>query len=135
TVSYLTFSEALEKEGVIFTDIFTAMEEHSDLVKKYYMKDAVAVDENRLTALHAALMNSGVFIYVPENVKIEKPLQTFFWQEDAASALFNHVLIVAEAGSSVTYVENYLSNNEDVETVSNVVAEVFAGDHAEVSYG
>lgn len=135
TVAYHTFSESLKEKKVIFTDIFTAIQEHSDLVEKYYMKDAVAVDENRLTALHAALMNGGVFIYVPENVKIEEPLQTFFWQEDAESALFNHVLIVAEADSSVTYVENYLSNNESEETVSNVVAEVFAGDRAEVSYG
>src|SRR5699024_3928781 len=47
----------------------------------------------------------------------------------------NHVLVVAEENSSVTYVENYLSQNEEEETVSNIVAEVIAHDHAKVTYG
>lgn len=135
TTAYAQVSEELTKQGVIFTDIFTALQEHGDLVKKYYMVDAVSVNEHRLTALHAALMNGGVFVYIPKGVKIEEPIQTLFWQEDNDMALFNHVLIVAEEDSSVTYVENYLSNNEEEKTVSNIVAEVYAGDNAKVSFG
>ena len=135
TTAYTHVSEELTKQGVIFTDIFTALQEHGDLVKKYYMVDAVGVNEHRLTALHAALMNGGVFLYIPKGVKIEEPIQTLFWQEDNEMALFNHVLIVAEEDSSVTYVENYLSNNEEEKTVSNIVAEVYAGDNAKVSFG
>src|SRR5690625_7254350 len=99
------------------------------------MTDAVSVDEHRLTALHAALMNGGVFVYVPKNVQVDVPLQVVFWQEDPEVALFNHVLVVAEENSSLTYVENYISNNTEQETVSNVVAEVFAHDHAHVAFG
>lgn len=135
TTAYAQVSEELTKQGVIFTDIFTALQEHGDLVKKYYMVDAVSVNEHRLTALHAALMNGGIFVYIPKGVKIEEPIQTLFWQEDNDMALFNHVLIVAEEDSSVTYVENYLSNNEEEKTVSNIVAEVYAGDNAKVSFG
>src|SRR5699024_12875374 len=80
TVAYATLSDGYKEKGVIFTDIFTALKEHADLVKKYYMTDAVSVNEHRLTALHAALMNGGVFVYVPKNVQLEKPLQTIFWQ-------------------------------------------------------
>jgi len=135
TVAYHALSDDLKAKGVIFTDIFTALQDHSALVQKYYMSDAVQVDEHKLTALHAALMNGGVFVYVPKNVEIEQPLQTLFWQEDKEVALFNHVIVVAEENSSVTYVENYISDNETEETVANIVTEVFAYDNAKVSFG
>lgn len=133
--SYQTLSADLKDKGVIFTDIFTAMQEHPDLVQKYYMNEAVSVDEHKLTAVHAALMNGGVFLYVPKNVVIETPVQAIFWQEDQDLALFNHVIIVAEENSQVTYVENYLSDHQETKTIANVVAEVFAKDNASISYG
>src|SRR5690625_3263250 len=135
SIAYSKVSEELTNKGVIFTDIFTALKEHSELVKKYYMTDAVAVNEHKLTALHAALMNGGIFVYVPKNVQVEEPLQALFWQEDREAALFNHVIVVAEENSSVTYVENYISHNETEKTVSNIITEVFANDNAKVSFG
>ncbi|UJL45204.1 Fe-S cluster assembly protein SufD [Virgibacillus sp. NKC19-16] len=135
SVAYASLNQELKDKGVIFTDIFTALQEHGDLVQKYYMKDAVSVDEHRLTALHAALMNGGIFVYVPKNVEIESPIQTIFWQEDPEVALFNHVLVVADQSSSLTYVENYISHNHEQETVANVVTEVIALDNAKISFG
>ncbi len=135
TVAYATLSKELQDKGVIFTDIFTAIKDHSDLVEKYYMKDAVGFDEHRLTALHAALMNGGIFIYVPKNVEIVEPLQAIFWQEDPEAALFNHVLVVADENSSLTYVENYISHNDTEETIANIVTEVIALDGAKISFG
>ncbi|WP_026907023.1 Fe-S cluster assembly protein SufD [Paucisalibacillus globulus] len=135
TVAFAKLSQELADKGVIFTDIFTALNKHEELVKRYYMKDAVSVDEHKLTALHAALMNGGVFVYVPKNVQIEKPLQAIFWQEDPEVALVNHVLVVAEENSSLTYVENYISNNADEDTVANIVTEVIAQDNAKISFG
>lgn len=135
SVAYHTLNQELVDKGVIFTDIFTAMRDHSELVERYYMKDAVSTDEHRLTALHAALMNGGIFIYIPKNVQIEEPLQAIFWQEDDNSALFNHVLVVAEESSSLTYVENYLSHNDETENVANVITEVIANDNAKISFG
>src|SRR5699024_6892197 len=120
SVAYHRVSEELKAKGVIFTDIFTALQEHSELVEKYYMTDAVQVDEHNLTALHAAMMNGGVFVYVPKNVEIEEPIQTLFWQEDKEAALFNHVIVVAEENSSVTYVENYISDNRSEEHTSEL---------------
>lgn len=134
SIAHAALSKELKEKGVIFTDIFTAMNEHSELVKKYYMKDGVAVDEHRLTALHATLMNGGIFVYVPKNVQIEEPLQVVFWQEKPGLAYFNHVIVVAEQNSSLNYVENYISNSEE-ETVANIVTEVFANDNAKISFG
>lgn len=104
-------------------------------MKRYYMKDAVSIDEHKLTALHAALMNGGIFVYVPKNVQIEEPLQAVFWQEDPEVALVNHVLVVADENSEVTYVENYISNNKEEATVANIVTEVIAQDNAKISFG
>lgn len=131
-VSSLT--EELTSQGVIFTDILTAAKEHSDLVQKYFMKDGVKVDEHKLTALHAALMNGGAFLYIPKNVVIEEPIQAIY-VHDKAEAVFNHVLIVAEDNSAVTYVENYLSTNDGEGSIFNIVSEVIANGNSKVLYG
>lgn len=135
TAAYSTLTEELKSQGVIFTDIQTAAKEHSDLVEKYFMKDGVKVDEHRLTALNAALLNSGVFVYVPKNVEVQEPLQAVFVREDEEAALFNHVIVVAEDNSSVTYVENYIATAEESNGVVNIVTEVFANSNAKVTFG
>jgi len=134
TPAYLSLSDDLKQKGVIFTDIFTAVREHGELVAKYFMKDGVQVDEHRLTALHAALMNGGVFVYVPKNVEVKTPLQAVYIQEQEDTALFNHVIIVAEENSSVAYVENYISLQDQSCAVANIVAEVFALTNARVFF-
>ena len=131
----LSVSKELQENGVIFTDIFTAAREHGELLQKYLMKDCVKVDEHRLTALHAALLNGGVFIYVPKNVELKDPIQAVFLHDDAEANLFNHVLVVAEDNSSVTYVENYISTVACTGTVFNLVTEVVANANAKVQYG
>ncbi|MBM7570979.1 Fe-S cluster assembly protein SufD [Aquibacillus albus] len=135
SLAYQSLDNSLQEKGVILTDLSTALEKHSELVQRYYMKDAVAIDENRLTALHTALMNGGLFVYVPKNVVVEEPLQAIFWQEDPEVATFNHVIVVAEENSSLTYVENYISHNEQEEAVANIVTEVIAMDNASISFG
>ncbi|OLO28540.1 Fe-S cluster assembly protein SufD [Alkalihalophilus pseudofirmus] len=128
----LQVSESVKQQGVIFTDLATALKEHGQLVEKHFMADAVNVDENRLVALHAALLNGGTFIYVPKNTEVTVPLQAIYNVSDAA--LFNHVIVVAEENSSVTYVENYVGSPQE-ETVANIVAEVYAAAGARVSFG
>lgn len=132
--AYLSLSKQLKEQGVIFTDIFTALSEHGELVQKYYMKDAVKVDEHKLTALHAALVNGGAFLYVPKNVQVKEPIQAVYIFDDQEAAMFNHVMIVAEDHSSVSYVENYISTNDEVNGIVNIVSEVFAGANANVVY-
>ncbi|WP_338449321.1 Fe-S cluster assembly protein SufD [Niallia oryzisoli] len=131
----ISLSKELQEKGVIFTDIFTAAREHGDLLQKYFMKDAVKVDEHKLTALHAALLNGGAFLYVPKNVELTEPVQAVFLHDDAEANVFNHVLIVAEDNSSVTYVENYISTVESQDNVFNIVSEVIANQNAHVQYG
>lgn len=135
TPAYFSLSEELTEKGVIFTDIFTASREHEDLLKKYYMTDGVKVDEHKLSALNAAYANGGAFIYVPKNVVVENPLQALYYLDDEEVSLFNHVIIVAEMSSSVTYIENYFSTITEAKGQVNIISEVFAKDNAQVTYG
>ncbi len=135
TPAFLSLSKDLEKKGVVFTDILTAVSKHSDLLQKYYMTEGVKVDEHKLTALHAALVNGGTFLYVPKNVEIAEPIQAVYVHDNPEVAMFNHVLVVAEDNSSVTYVENYISTTEVENGVYNIVTEVIANDNAKVEYG
>ncbi|MFC7370900.1 Fe-S cluster assembly protein SufD [Fictibacillus iocasae] len=134
TPVFSAIGEEAKSKGVIFTDIATAVTEHSELVQKYFMK-AVAVDEHRLTALHTALFTSGAFLYVPKNVELETPFQAVFFNNDNEAGLFNSVIVAAEDNSSVTYVENFLSQNNDTASVASAVSEVFAGAGSKIVYG
>jgi Fe-S cluster assembly protein SufD len=129
-------STEAKENGVIFTDLHTAVKEHAELVKKYFMTEAVKVDEHKLTALHAALVNGGAFLYVPKNVVLTKPIQAIFVLDGEKVPAYNHVLVVADANSEVTYVENYVSTSADLEgAVANIVTEVITLDNAKVRYG
>lgn len=135
TPAYLSLSEDLKAKGVIFTDIFTAAREHGELLKKYYMTQAINADEHRLTALHAALVNGGAFLYVPKNVEVPEPIQAVYVHDNVEANLFNHVIVVADDNSSVTYVENYISTIEASNTLANILTEVIANGNAKVQYG
>lgn len=135
TPAFLYLTEELKNQGVIFTDIFTAVREHSELVQKYFMTQAIKVDEHRLTALHAALLNGGAFLYIPKNVEIKEPIQAVYVHDDADANLFNHVIVVADDNSSVIYVENYISTIEAANGVFNIATEVIANTNAKVQYG
>lgn len=130
---FTRLSEELAAKGVIFTDLETAVREHEDLVKAY-LHTAVKPDENRLTALHSALWNGGVFLYVPKNVEVDIPLQSIFLLDDASAIFAPHVLIVAESNSRVTYVDNYISGQYEGKTVHNGAAEVFVKAGAKVQF-
>ncbi|MFK4480386.1 SufD family Fe-S cluster assembly protein [Bacillus sp. RC206] len=134
TTAFVSLADEAKEKGVIFTDIVTAATEHAELVQKYLMKDGVKVDEHRLTALHAALINGGAFVYVPKNVVLETPLQAVFLVDGAEANVYNHVLFVADANSTVTYVENYVAN-ENAKGIANIVAEVIVEQGAQVKFG
>lgn len=131
-VVYHSLSAELAEQGVVFTGLTQALSTHSDIIERHFMQ-AVKPDENKLTALHTALWNGGVFLYVPAHVRIDKPLQALFVSDDASATFAPHVLIIAEAGSSVTYVDNYIGGAGE-RIVHNGVAEVFAKQGAHVQF-
>jgi Fe-S cluster assembly protein SufD len=128
---YQSIQKDWQEKGVIFTDIQTALKEHPELVKKH-LYSVVGPQEHKVSALHVALANSGLFLYVPKHVEIDVPFQSVFWQQ-AASLLAPHVLIIADDYSKLTYVENVFGLGEEV-NVCNYVAEVVIGMGAKVTF-
>ena len=115
-----SFDQMKDNPLIVQQGSFHAFEQ---LVKEYYMTKAVLPEEDKLTAAHAAFMNSGVFLYVPKNVVIEEPIESLFIQDsDSNQPFFKHVLIVADNHSEFSYLER------------NIVVEVIAKDGAKVKY-
>lgn len=134
-LAYTQVSDQAQKNGVIIKGLSEALINHGELVQKYLMTDAVSVDEHRLTALHTALINGGVFVYVPKNVVVEDPIQYVVLHDDDNASFFNHVIIVTEESAEVTYVENYLSTASGEGNQLNIVSEVIAGANSNITYG
>lgn len=133
SVTYRSLPAELAAKGVIFTDLATALVEHEQLVRSYFMK-AVEPGENQLTALHTAIWNGGVFLYVPKNVQVEVPLHALFYTDDLTATFAPHILIVADANSSVTYVDHYADTLASGNLVHNGIVEVFAKQGAHVQF-
>lgn len=128
--------QALADQGVILTDLFSAMQDYPVLVESYYMKKAVPINEDKMTAAHAAFMNSGIFLYVPKKVVIKEPIEALFYQNSASDAhFFKHVLIVAEEHSEFHYLERFMTVGEGSEKASaNIIVEVIAKNGAKVKF-
>ena len=136
TTVFEQLPQHLVDQGVIFTDLFTAMREVPELVNQYYMTKAVPMDEDKMTAAHAAFMNSGLFLYVPKNVIIEEPLEAIFYHNGNSQAhFFKHVLIVADEHSEFSYLERFQTKGDQAKKLSgNIVVEVIAKAGAKVKF-
>ncbi|CAM3446399.1 Fe-S cluster assembly protein SufD [Marinicrinis lubricantis] len=123
----------LQEQGVIFMSLEEAAKQHSDLVQKHLFT-AVKSDEHKLSALHAAIWNGGVFLYVPKNVQIDIPLQAMFVHDEEQAAFSPHILIVADENSSVKYVDVVTSTETTSAQVHSGIAEVIVKPGAKVTF-
>ena len=103
-VVYHSIKEELVKQGVIYTDMETAVREYGDLVKEHFMK-CVPVNDHKFVALHGAVWSGGSFVYVPKGVKVDIPLQSYFRLNSPESGQFEHTLIIVDEGASLHFIE------------------------------
>jgi Fe-S cluster assembly protein SufD len=125
---------ALAGQGVIFTDLATAVAEHPALVEKYLGGEAVPPSHSKFAALNSALWQGGAFLYLPKEVEVEPPFQVAFILEGAGSAIFPRTLIVADRFSNATFIEETLSLGEHGQALNAGVAELYAHESAQVRY-
>lgn len=135
SVVFTQLSDELKAQGVILTSLEEAARSHEDLFRKHFMTQ-YAKDEHKLAAVHAALWNGGVFLYVPRNVTVEAPIQALLFADDAEATFMPHVLVIAEANSRFSFVEQVASDLENANTtlLHNSAVEVFAKAGAFVQY-
>ena len=133
-VAYHELAADLAAQGVIFTDMATAVREHPDLIQQYFMTECVAPSDGKFAALHGAFWQGGAFIYVPQEVEIKQPFQVVIALEGEGTAIFPHTLIVAERFAAVTCIEETVSPDGEGQALNDGVVEIIAGDGAQVHY-
>jgi|GEM_PF-2590 len=112
-VVYHRIREDLERQGVVFVDMDTAVREYPDIVKEYF-GTVIPPTDNKFAALNTAVWSGGSFIYVPKGVYVEMPLQAYFRINAQNIGQFERTLIIAEEGSFVHYIEGCLPVGEQV---------------------
>ena len=131
-VTQYELSPELKDQGVIFCDMHTALNEHTDLVKKFFMTEGVKVTDGKFAALHGAFWRGGTFIYVPKNVKASAPLHTVLWS--ASGKTFTHTLVVLDGGAEAIFMDEYASADGEGQAFHNGVIELLVGDNASLIY-
>ena len=129
-------SEKSALESVVAIDLFSAGADarYNKIIRKYLARNA-GYHNNGLTALNTAFLQSGVFIWIPKNVRLETPLQITFIADAELenTASFPRVLIVAEENSSATVVENFVSHGDE-KHFTNAIAEIVLKDGARLEH-
>ncbi len=131
---YAKIKKKWEDQGVIFTDTDTAVRKYPDLVREYFMTRCVPIADHKFAALHGAVWSGGSFVYIPQGVTVDMPLQTYFRMNAAQSGQFEHTLIIAEEGSSVHYIESCTAPKYDKDSLHSAVVEIFVKKGASVRY-
>jgi Fe-S cluster assembly protein SufB len=103
-VVYHNVRKELLSQGVIYTDMETAMRENEDIVRELFMK-LVPPTDHKFAALHGAVWSGGSFVYVPEGVRLSIPLQSYFRLNAPGAGQFEHTLIVVDKGADVHFIE------------------------------
>lgn len=132
-VVYHSIKEELVEQGVIYTDMETAVKEHEDLVKEYFMK-CVAANDHKFVALHGAVWSGGSFVYVPKGVKVDIPLQSYFRLNSPGAGQFEHTLIIVDEGASLHFIEGCSAPKYNTTNLHAGCVELFVKENASLRY-
>ncbi len=132
-VVYHQVNEKLEAQGVIFTDMDTALREHEDLVREHWAT-VIPPNDNKLAALNSAVWSGGSFVYVPAGVKVEMPLQAYFRINTENMGQFERTLIITEEGADVHYIEGCTAPVYSSDSLHSAVVEIIAKESSRVRY-
>jgi Fe-S cluster assembly protein SufD len=133
-VVHADLEEDLAAKGVILMSLHEAVEHHGEIVREHLATEAVPAGDGKFAALNAALWADGIFLYVPKGVHLETPVRVTRWLSESGAAYFSRVLIVADASSRVSYVDEVVSDDFESQTLTSTAVEVFAGEGSSVQY-
>jgi Fe-S cluster assembly protein SufD len=111
-ISCEIFDRELLDRGVLFLSLEQALEQRPDLLREHFMAQPVRLGSRKFAALHKASVRSGSVVLVPRNVEVPQPFEVFHFVGSDRVAVFPHTLIIAEEGSKVTFLENFVSTDE-----------------------
>ena len=128
-----TFRKTLADKGIIFCSFSEAVKEHPDLVRKY-LASVVPVADNFYAALNSAVFSDGSFCYIPKGVKCPMDLSSYFRINASGTGQFERTLIIADEGSSVSYMEGCTAPMRDENQLHAAVVEIIVEKDADVRY-
>ncbi len=128
-----TFRSALAEKGIIFCSFSEAVREHPDLVRKY-LASVVPAGDNFFAALNSAVFSDGSFCYIPKGVKCPMELSSYFRINASGTGQFERTLIVADEGSSLSYMEGCTAPMRDEQQLHAAVVEIVVEKDADVRY-
>ena len=128
-----TFRASLAEQGIIFCSFSEAVKEHPDLVRKY-LASVVPVGDNFFAALNSAVFSDGSFCYIPKGVKCPMDLSSYFRINAAGTGQFERTLIVADEGSTLSYMEGCTAPMRDENQLHAAVVEIVVEKDADVKY-
>ncbi len=132
-VVYHNLKESLVEQGVIYTDMESALKEHEEMVKKYFMT-CVPSNDHKFAALHGAVWSGGSFVYVPKGVHVDIPLQSYFRSNAPGAGQFEHTLIIVDEGASLHFIEGCSAPKYSVNNLHAGCVELFVKERASLRY-
>jgi Fe-S cluster assembly protein SufB len=128
-----SFKSQLAELGIIFCSMSEAIKEHPELIREH-LGSVVPITDNYFSALNAAVFSDGSFCYIPKGVRCPMELSTYFRINAENTGQFERTLIVAEAGSYVSYLEGCTAPMRDENQLHAAVVELVAMENAEIKY-
>src|SRR5204863_5001508 len=122
-VVYHRNREDLEKQGILFCDMDTALREYPEIVKRYF-GTVIPPGDNKFASLNSAVWSGGSFIYVPPGVHVDMPLQAYFRINAQNMGQFERTLIIVDEGAYVHYVEGCTAPTYTTDSLHSAVVEI-----------
>ncbi len=134
-VVYHNVIDEVAKQGVIYTDFESALKspEWGPMVQEYFMH-LVPPSDHKFAALHGAVWSGGSFVYVPKNVKVSIPLQSYFRLNAAGAGQFEHTLIIVDEGADLHFIEGCSAPKYNVANLHAGCVELFVKKNAKLRY-
>lgn len=134
-VVYHNVIKKVAEQGVIYTDFESALksEEWGGMVKEYFMH-LVPPSDHKFAALHGAVWSGGSFVYVPKNVKVKIPLQSYFRLNAAGAGQFEHTLIIVDEGADLHFIEGCSAPKYNVANLHAGCVELYVKKNARLRY-
>ena len=131
---YDDFKDEVAAQGVVYTDLESALTgDYAEMVREYFMK-LVPPTDHKFAALHGAVWSGGSFVYVPKNVKVEIPLQSYFRLNAKGAGQFEHTLIIVDEGANLHFIEGCSAPKYNIANLHAGCVELYVKKNAHLRY-
>ena len=130
---YHSLREEWAKQGVIFDSIEDGLKNHPDLFREYF-GTVIPTQDNKFSAMNAAVWSGGSFVYIPPGVHLETPLQAYFGVNQERMGQFERTLIICDEGASAHYIEGCTAPVYSTESFHSGVIEIVVKKNARFRY-